>query len=413
MESPVIPAILDRYAEEAAFLWLLRDGAVGLPQFTLQALAELDQRVESHLDGLRLAGEHGRRRAWQEFENHAEPGEAFAAATLAFEAADPAAIQKLLEVVEACPALGRGVVSAVGWLTDDAAALALPLLDAPATPTGRRIGLAGAAVRRMPIPGRVLDAGLRDPRSRARAIKAIGELGNTDRLSAVRDYLNDPDLDVRFAAAWTVARVSGDPGALAALQAIAVTESRYRQRSAALAVRRLDPAAARRWVEMLWKVPGCERVAIQAAGALGDPVAVPRLLEKLAVPALARLAGEALGFITGVRIGDDRLDGPPPEGFEAGPTDDADDERVDLDPDDGLDWPDPEKTRKWWAQNQGRFSRGSRYLCGQPITPEHLKAVLREGYQRQRAAAALELALLHPREPLFEVRAPGWRQRVT
>src|SRR5262249_57232587 len=112
---------------------------------------------------------------------------------------------------------------------------------------------------------------------------------------------------------------------------------------AAVAVGGPARAAARRWVEMLWKVPGCERVAIQAAGALGDPVAVPRLLEKLAVPALARLAGEALGFITGVRIGDDRLDGPPPEGFEAGPTDDADDERVDLDPDDGLDWPDPEK----------------------------------------------------------------------
>ena len=33
------------------------------------------------------------------------------------------------------------------------------------------------------------------------------------------------------------------------------------------------------------------------------------------------------------------------------------------------------------------------------------------GYQRQRAAAALELAILKPGRPLFEVRAPGWRQQ--
>ena len=37
--------------------------------------------------------------------------------------------------------------------------------------------------------------------------------------------------------------------------------------------------------------------------------------------------------------------------------------------------------------------------------------VLRNGRQRQRAAAALELALQQPGQPLFEVRAPGFRQQ--
>jgi len=36
---------------------------------------------------------------------------------------------------------------------------------------------------------------------------------------------------------------------------------------------------------------------------------------------------------------------------------------------------------------------------------------LKNGYQRQRAAAALELAILKPGRPLFEVRAPGFRQQ--
>jgi len=412
MPSLVIPEILSRHAEEAAFLWLLRDRAVARPQYTLSTLTELDQRVEAHLDGLRVAGEAGWWRAWEEFEAWPEPGEAFTAAVLAFEAASTDTIQVLLEAAEASPSLVRAIVSAVGWLTEDAAAVALSLLYAWGTPTALLIGIAGAAVRRMPIPDRVLDAGIRDPGCRARAIKAFAELGDTSRLSAARERLTDADLEVRFAAAWAVARLSGDPQAVAELKTIAMTESRHRHRSAELVVRRLDPVGARRWVEMLWQIPGCERVAIQAAGALGDPALAPRLLDQITLAPLARLVGEALAQISGARLAEDKLDGPAPEGFEAGATDDPEDSLIDLDPDDGLDWPDPEKVRKWWTANRSRFPNGTRYICGRPISPEHLKGVLRDGYQRQRRAVALELALNRNSEPLFEVRAPGWQQRV-
>jgi len=50
-------------------------------------------------------------------------------------------------------------------------------------------------------------------------------------------------------------------------------------------------------------------------------------------------------------------------------------------------------------------------LFRSPITPESLHLALKNGYQRQRAAAALELAILKPGRSLFEVRAPGWRQQ--
>jgi hypothetical protein len=42
---------------------------------------------------------------------------------------------------------------------------------------------------------------------------------------------------------------------------------------------------------------------------------------------------------------------------------------------------------------------------------EQCQSVLRKGFQRQRIAAALELALLQPEQPLFETRAPGFRQQ--
>jgi hypothetical protein len=47
---------------------------------------------------------------------------------------------------------------------------------------------------------------------------------------------------------------------------------------------------------------------------------------------------------------------------------------------------------------------------GKPITIDWCKQVLRTGRQRQRAAAALELAMRRRGSPLFEVRSPGFRQ---
>jgi uncharacterized protein (TIGR02270 family) len=100
-----------------------------------------------------------------------------------------------------------------------------------------------------------------------------------------------------------------------------------------------------------------------------------------------------------------------PEGFAAGPPEDPEAENVAMDPDEDLPWPKPEAIHTWWKNNQGQFRSGIRYLLGKPLSPDWLHDVLRNGRQRQRAAAALELALQQPGQPLFEVRAPGFRQQ--
>ena len=101
----------------------------------------------------------------------------------------------------------------------------------------------------------------------------------------------------------------------------------------------------------------------------------------------------------------------PPEDFQAGPTEDPNDENVEMDPDDNLPWPEPTLVQKWWDKNRGQFKNGTRYLLGKPMTVEWLKTVLRDGRQRQRAAAALELAIRQPGQPLFNVATPGYRQQ--
>jgi len=79
----IIEEVVTQHAEETAFLWLLRDGAIYAPHYSLVDLAQLDARVDAHLDGLRIAGDVG----WElckEAMSQEEAGEIFAAAILAF-----------------------------------------------------------------------------------------------------------------------------------------------------------------------------------------------------------------------------------------------------------------------------------------------------------------------------------------
>ncbi len=55
----IIPIIIEQHAEEAAFLWLLRDSAINDPHYSLKDLAHLDDRVEANIDGLCIAGDDG------------------------------------------------------------------------------------------------------------------------------------------------------------------------------------------------------------------------------------------------------------------------------------------------------------------------------------------------------------------
>ena len=153
------------------------------------------------------------------------------------------------------------------------------------------------------------------------------------------------------------------------------------------------------------------RWLIQGSGIIGDATYVPWLIGHMAEPDTARLAGEAFTLITGADLDALQLWRPQPGDFESGPSDDPEDEDVDMDPDEGLMWPDQQKVEKWWAANNHRFQKGQRYFMGKPVTWEHCLDVLRDGYQRQRILAAHYLCLLRPGTPLFNTSAPAWRQQ--
>jgi len=408
----VIPEIVAQYAEGAAFLWLLRDVAVVAPHYSLRSLAKLDERVEAHIDGLRIAGREGWQHCHAQLDEWGEAGEVFAAALLAVEGGKRGAWMRVVDVGTTDAAAARGLVSALGWLPYERAARPIAELLGSEAPALRCVGLAASAAHRL-ASMHVLSAalGAHNADVRARALRAAGEIGLHDLLPAVQGGMIDVDAQTRFLAARS-AVLLGSKSAVSTLQKIAAVRGPSWEQAVVLAARAMGREAGADWQRELARQPDAKRAAVLAAEAVGDPTALPWLVDQMRQPETARIAGEAFSTITGIDIGRSKLEGSRPDGFESGPTDDPEDDNVAMDPDDELRWPDADRVAEWWHIHQGEFSKGQRYLLGKTISRDSLGYALRTGSQRQRVAAALEMALTEPCQPLFEVRAPAQRQLV-
>jgi uncharacterized protein (TIGR02270 family) len=406
--SATVRPVLEQHAEDAAFLWLMRDNAVRAPHYSLKDLVKLDDRVEAHIDGLRIAGDDGWKLVLEQLK-HLEPGEYFAAMVLALESGRR---ERIAAVIERAGGEGtlRGVVSALGWVDWEAAKPAVAGLVASPEARLRRIAIAACAIARN-NPGIHLAHALghADPALRARACRAVGELARRDLLGEMAPLLADEDENCRFWAAWS-ASLLGDARGFAPLWKFIGGAPRRAAAALAVLLRGLPPAQAQDWLKTLGRDTERRRAAIIGVGIYGDPAYASWLIQQMADPKLTRLAGEAFAMMTGADLTYLDLDRRPPADVEAGPSDDPADPDVALGPDDKLPWPDAERIGKWWAAQRGPYAPGTRYLVGKPITPESLAEILRTGGQRQRAAAALELAI-HSRGPLFEVRARGHLQQ--
>ncbi|MBV6471037.1 MAG: hypothetical protein NBKEAIPA_02964 [Nitrospirae bacterium] len=409
--APIIVSIVSQHAEEAAFLWLLRNNAVHAPHYALKDLAKLDDRIEAHLDGLRIAGDAG----WEfcrEGLGQREPGEVFAAAVLAFESGDGNRINEVLSVGGASMELSRGLVSALGWIPFAQASPHIQRLLTAESSIQRQIGIAASAVHRQDPGAALLDSlSATDLSLKARSLKAVGELGRNDLLPVVKSNLNSEDPTSRFWAAWSGALL-GEPSAIPVLQRLAEQGGERAESACAMALRRMPLQAAHEWQRELAGRPETLRMAVQGLGVIGDPAGIPWLIERMAKPEVARVAGESFTMITGTDLAYEDLEGEKPEGFEAGPTENPEDENIEIDPDEDLPWPNPQLVERWWASHRLGFTNGTRYLLGKPMTVDWFNEVLRTGKQRQRTAAAIELSMREPGRPLFNTSAPGFRQQV-
>jgi uncharacterized protein (TIGR02270 family) len=249
-----------------------------------------------------------------------------------------------------------------------------------------------------------------DATVRAGALRLAGEVGCDEVVPACAAALKDSNQECRFWAAWSLVLLGQRGTALGALTGIATTSGGHRRRAFRLTLQALQAGTAHELLRRLAADAAQLRWLIQGSGFAGDPTYVPWLIDHMREADTACLAGEAFAVMTGADFSKEQLERPQPENFESGPNDDPDDPNVDMDPDDGLPWPDPDKIEKWWAANASKFQKGKRYFMGAPVTREHCIDVLKNGYQRQRILAAHYLCLLEPGTPLFNTSAPAWRQ---
>lgn len=402
--------ILREHAEEAAFLWTLRKMMVRRANQRLADLAEHDERIEAHVDGLRLAGEQGGEIAIALLQEQPGAGTAFVVAALADEPeAPPTWLDPLVALLCADAALIVGTVAGLTWTQDRYAQKLIASWYTAGHPNLRTAAL-GVAVAR----GAEVDDHLRaacsstDAPLRRVALAAIGRLGRRDLRNLCRSAMSDADDECRAAAAWSLSLVGSD--AEAALRTQAERGGPWTEDLLHLAARRLSRTAVMAWIKDHGNRPERLRRSLILAGHHGDTVVMPWILGKMAVPALARLAGAAFALITGVDLEDAEMTTRPPKDFQTGPTDDPADDNVAPDPDEYLPWPDVAKVTAWWESHRTTFPDNVRLLLGRAIEPTHLAQVLRTGNQPQRAAAALEMAVLAPGQPLFDVSAPALHQ---
>lgn len=406
----------DQYADDAAFLWHLRNNAINQPHYYLYDLGELDQRIDAQLDGLMTAPED----SWKICEASLalqQPAEVFVAGVLAFRSLDVRKIQIAVEAGLADARTFKGLVSAMAWLPGRLVHSWIKKFLTSKDLDHKHLALAVCSARRED-PREYLTSILQRPdclaheKLHARGLRLIGELKRFDLIPALRQGVNTENPMIRFWALWS-AILLGDKAQVAQLQEWVLNASPMQRRAIDICFRTLPADTARDWITRLAQNPVNQRMVIHATAVLGDPQAVNWLLIQMQKPALTRLAGEAFTTITGIDLAAHKLVLEDiPELEDVLPDDGAQNEEIDTSEDQHLPFPDTAKLAAVWQKYQQRFASGQRYFMGQMLgnnqqTGEHLRHIYAMGTQRQRAAAALELSLHEPDQYLLNQAAKG------
>ncbi|PKF60329.1 hypothetical protein CW745_15400 [Psychromonas sp. psych-6C06] len=410
-KQPVYRDIYEQYCTDASFLWLLRSIAIEQPHYNRADIAALEKRIDAQINGLTSSVDI----AWsicKESLELEEPGEVFTAMVVALRSHEATKIQQAVEVGLKSESNTAALISAMGWVPSEIAGPWIDRFLNGKNMQHKLLGLAVCSIKRQD-PGVLLNQiflrqeCLDYEALYARALRLVGELRRQDCMPVLQAALEHENNTLRFWSNWSSVLL-GNTTSLQQLKPFVFdNDSPFQQIAIQLAFRKLNIEQARLWISELANDESYQRVVIKATAALGDPHAVNWLIQQMTKPKLAKIAAEAFVFITGADLDKHGLVAPEPVIHPLQPDDESENDDVSLDEDENLPYPDQQKVMALWRAHGQQFLIGQRYLLGKMISGEWLKNVVRNGTQRHRHAAAIELALNVPNIPF-----PNTREKV-
>ena len=390
----VMSRVVDEHLAEGWWLWQRRrrlvDGVTDL-----MGLARHDERIAAHVDGLIVAGvEPADVMGRDDIPTFARTG---LATLLALEADRTNVACRLIDWARGGEEELEGVLSAIQWSPPSRALEVAQSLLRVRDSLAQRLGL--AAMRLHGVMPTGIDRFVADenPCLRDEALRSIGSF-------RVRSSIGGEG----FWEAWTGVLLDSHPSALSRLAPFAKQEGPNRDRGFRLFLQGASLPMAHRLLRDLARVPEARGWLVRGAGIAGTTRYVPWLIAQMADAVVARSAGEALTLITGIDLESTGLCARRPANAEMS---DESQPTPDIDPDEGLPWPDRASVESWWKHHESTFPTDERLFLGAPVTEDRCWEALRTGSQRQRALAANYLCLLEPATALFNTDAPAWRQR--
>ena len=385
--------IVEEHLEEAGFLWGRWEAALEAPDYRLCEVAEIEQRLFAHVEGLLVGGAPVASRVLLPALSDQDPELVFAAAYTLLSSGvteQAAAVLDALEQADAeqLPAVRRALeLGPLAGLQQRLRALAAE------GPSGLRAAALDVLTAHGVQAGELLERFLatRDPLLLGAGLRAARLPGAPLLTEHLRRAMDHPDLAVRDAALES-AMIRRLPAARERCQALVAA----RDRDCGHALLLLALAGQAQDIVLIHGCldrPGLRHAAIRALGFTGTREAAGLCLEALDTDdlQLARLAGEALSTITGIDLELAELALPVGQNGEQDP----DDEQPGgpQPPEQYLPIPDAAALAAWWDRQQEQLEPGVRHHAGRPADLSTLLEALQYGPARRRRLLALELAL--------------------
>jgi len=396
--------LYEEHLDEAAFLWGQWERAMDYASYSLREVIDgPEERLRAHLDGLVLGGKPAAEKLLIPALGDEDRYKVAAAAWALLQAEDADRVELVFDaLVKAEKQETRAALARAFELTErpDLGEVLRVRLDASAPPVQAMI-VNVLAARSLPSPpsqppawGGPLESFLesRHQELLVAALRALSRAPDPAYARLIEKPLASPYLAVRDAAI--------EAGIRMGLRAVQAACSKLVSRNApgtrlplavlALGGEPVDVMAIMRKLD----VESMRRDALWALGFVGTTAAAEAALTWIADDEAGKAAGEAFTTITGVPMAG-RL-------TEAGQTSNVppeeepgaeDDELPVVSPEEGLPVPRPERVLEWWNDNaRSRFAPEGRYIHGQPLSSDAVRAALLEGPTWRRRAWALELA---------------------